>query len=85
MYSLEECLLAVKTYYDLGRSAQAIVRRLGYPDGSNLYRWVREYERDHGLHEERIRYGRGTVGVFPPKRKLRPLIYNGLRCAGNRT
>ena len=26
-----------------------------------------------------------TVVVFPPKRKLRPLIYNGLRCAGNRT
>lgn len=40
MYSLEERLLAVKTYYEIGRSARATVRRLGYPDESNLYHWV---------------------------------------------
>ena len=60
MYSLEERLLAVKTYYEMGRSAKATVRRLGYPDESNLYHWVKEYERDHSLHEHRVRYSKYT-------------------------
>ncbi len=30
MYSLEERLLAVKTYYEIGKNAKATVRRLGY-------------------------------------------------------
>lgn len=60
MYSLEERLLAVKTYYEMGCSARATVRRLGYPDESNLYHWVKEYERDNGLHEHRIRYSKYT-------------------------
>lgn len=60
MYSLEERLLAVKTYYEMGRSAKATVHRLGYPDESNLYHWVKEYDRDHSLHEHRIRYSKYT-------------------------
>ena len=60
MYSLEERLLAVKTYYEMGKNAKATVRRLGYPDESNISRWVKEYERDHGLHEHRVRYSKYT-------------------------
>ena len=60
MYSLEERLLAVKTYYEMGRNAKATVRRLGYPDESNISHWVKEYERDHGLHEHRVRYSKYT-------------------------
>ena len=44
MYSLEERLLAVKTYYEIGKNAKATVRRLGYPDETQIARWVREYE-----------------------------------------
>ena len=60
MYSLEERLLAVKTYYEMGKNAKATVRRLGYPDESNISRWVKEYERDHSLHEHRVRYSKYT-------------------------
>ena len=60
MYSLEERLLAVKTYYEMGRNAKATVRRLGYPDETNITRWVKEYERDHGLHEHRVHYSKYT-------------------------
>ncbi len=60
MYSLEERLLAVKTYYEMGRNAKATVRRLGYPDESNISRWVKEYEGDQDLHEHRVRYSKYT-------------------------
>ena len=60
MYSLEERQIAVNTYYELGKNAKATVRRLGYPDESNLSRWVKEYERNHCLHEYRIRYSKYT-------------------------
>lgn len=60
MYSLEERLLAVRTYYEMGKNAKATVRRLGYPDESNLSHWVKEYERDHDLHEHRVRYSKFT-------------------------
>lgn len=60
MYSLEERLLAVKTYYEMGKNAKATVRRLGYPDESNISRWVKEYERDQDLHEHRVRYSKYT-------------------------
>ena len=49
MYTLEERLLAVNTYYEMGRSATA---RLGYPGASNLTRWVKEHERDQSLHKD---------------------------------
>lgn len=54
MYTLEERLLAVNTYYKMGQNATATVRRLGYPDVSNLTRWVKEYERDQSLHKDRV-------------------------------
>ena len=60
MYSLEERLLAVKTYYEMGKNAKATVRRLGYPDETNLAHWVKEYERDHSLHKYRVRYSKYT-------------------------
>ena len=56
MYSLEERLLAIKTYYEMGRNAKSTVRRLGYPDESNISRWIKEYEKDQNLHEHRVRY-----------------------------
>ena len=43
MYSLEERQIAVNTYYELGKNAKATVRRLGYPDESNLSRWVKAW------------------------------------------
>ena len=60
MYSLEERITAVKTYYALGKSAAATVRRLGYPDESNLYHWIKEYEESHSLHEHKVRYSKYT-------------------------
>ena len=60
MYSLEERLLAIRTYYEMGKNAKATVRRLGYPDESNISRWVKEYERDHDLHEHRVHYSKYT-------------------------
>ena len=60
MYSLEERLLAVKTYYEMGRDAKATVRRLGYPDETNIARWAKKYERDHGLHEHRVHCSKYT-------------------------
>ena len=60
MYTLEERLLAVNTYYKMGRNATATVRRLGYPDVSNLTRWVKEYEREQSLHRDRVRYSKYT-------------------------
>ena len=52
MYSLEKRLLAVKTYYEMGRNAKTTVRRLGYPDESNISRRVKEYERDQGRYRK---------------------------------
>ncbi len=60
MYTLEERLLAIKTYYETGRNSKATIRRLGYPDKTNLYRWLKEYERNHSLHEHRVRYSKFT-------------------------
>lgn len=60
MYTLEERLLAVNTYYKMGQNATATVRRLGYPDVSNLTHWVKEYERDQSLHKDRVGYCKYT-------------------------
>ena len=80
MYSLEERLLAVKTYYEMGRNAKATVRRLGYPDETSIAHWVKEYERNHNLHGHRVRYGEiilqewvpgfQVYGRFPPGKKI---------------
>ena len=65
MYSLEERLLAVKTYYEMGKNAKATVRRLGYPDESNISRWVKEYERVKTFTS----IGCATASIQMPKSK----------------
>ncbi len=60
MYTLEERLLAIKTYYAMGKSYKATLQQLGYPDKTNLYRWLKEYERDHSLHDHRARWSKFT-------------------------
>lgn len=51
MYHYEQKLLAVRRYYDLDHSALAVVRELGYPGVSTLFRWVEEYEKTGGTFE----------------------------------
>ena len=60
MYTLEERLLAIKTYYAMGKSYKATLQQLGYPDKTNLYRWLKEYERDHSRHDHRARWSKFT-------------------------
>ena len=53
MYSYEERIRAVKFYINSGYNAAYTVRKLGYPDVTQLVRWYREYSRDNDLHQWR--------------------------------
>lgn len=64
MYSYEERIRAVKFYINCGYNAAYTVRKLGYPDATNLKHWYREYTKDNDLH-----HGRKKVSKFTDKEK----------------
>ena len=64
MYSYEDRIRAVKFYINCGYNAAYTVRKLGYPDVTQIVRWYREYSRDNDLHK-----GRKKVSKFTDKEK----------------
>ena len=64
MYSYEERIRAVEFYINCGYNAAYTVRKLGYPDVTQLARWYREYSRDNDLH-----YGRKKVSKYSDKER----------------
>lgn len=53
MYSYEDRIRAVKFYINCGYNAAYTVRKLGYPDVTNLKHWYREYSQYNDLHQGR--------------------------------
>ena len=64
MYSYEDRIRAVKFYINCGYNAAYTVRKLGYPDVTQIARWYREYSRDNDLH-----LGRKKVSKYSDKEK----------------
>lgn len=64
MYSYEDRIRAVKFYINCGYNAAYTVRKLGYPDVTQIVRWYREYSRDNDLH-----HGRKKVSKYSDKEK----------------
>ncbi len=60
MYSYEDRIYAVKFYINCGYNAAYTVRKLGYPDVTNLKHWYREYSESNDLHHNRKKYSKYT-------------------------
>ena len=58
MYSYEDRIRAVKFYINCGYNATYTVRKLGYPDVTNLKHWYREYSQYNDLHEGKRKYSK---------------------------
>ena len=56
MYSYEERIRAIKFYINCGYNAAYTVRKLGYPDVTQLPRWYKEYINNNDIHKERIKW-----------------------------
>ena len=56
MYSCEERIRAIKFYINCGYNAAYTVRKLGYPDVSQIPRWYKEYINNKDLHKERVKW-----------------------------
>ena len=56
MYSYEERIRAIKFYINCGYNAAYTVRKLGYPDVSQIPRWYKEYINNKDLHKERVKW-----------------------------
>lgn len=70
MYSYEDRIRAVKFYINCGYNAAYTVRKLGYPDASNLKHWYREYSEFNDLHQ-----GRKKVSKYSDKEKRDAVDY----------
>lgn len=51
MFSYEERMLAVKTYYKFNKNLIALYNELGYPSPNALREWINEYETNGNLHK----------------------------------
>lgn len=60
MYSYEDRIRAVKFYINCGYNAAYTVRKLGYPDATNLKHWYREYSQFNDLHQGRKKVSKYT-------------------------
>jgi len=60
MYSYEDRIRAVKFYINCGYNAAYTVRKLGYPDVTNLKHWYREYSQFNDLHQGRKKVSKYT-------------------------
>lgn len=56
MYSYEERIRAIKFYINCGYNAAYTVRKLGYPDVSQIPRWYKEYINNKDSHKERVKW-----------------------------
>ena len=70
MYSYEDRIRAVKFYINCGYNAAYTVRKLGYPDVTNLKHWYREYSESNDLHQ-----GRKKVSKYSDKEKRDAVDY----------
>lgn len=70
MYSYEDRIRAVKFYINCGYNAAYTVRKLGYPDATNLKHWYREYSESNDLHQ-----GRKKVSKYSDKEKRDAVDY----------
>ena len=70
MYSYEDRIRAVKFYINCGYNAAYTVRKLGYPDVTNLKHWYREYSEFNDLHQ-----GRKKVSKYSDKEKRDAVDY----------
>ena len=60
MYSYEERIRAIKFYINCGYNAAYTVRKLGYPDVTQISRWYKEYINNNDLHKERTKWFKYT-------------------------
>lgn len=51
MFSYEDRMLAVKTYYKCNKNLIAVYNELGYPSPNALRGWINEYETNRNLHK----------------------------------
>ncbi|MBR1598934.1 MAG: IS3 family transposase [Lachnospiraceae bacterium] len=70
MYSYEDRIRAVKFYINCGYNAAYTVRKLGYPDVTNIKHWYREYSQFNDLHQ-----GRKKVSKYSDKEKRDAVDY----------
>ena len=56
MYSYEERIRAIKFYINCGYNAAYTVRKLGYPNVTQIPRWYKEYISNNDLHKERTKW-----------------------------
>lgn len=70
MYSYEDRIRAVKFYINCGYNAAYTVRKLGYPDVTNLKHWYREYSQYNDLHQ-----GQKKVSKYSDKEKREAVDY----------
>ena len=70
MYSYEDRIRAVQFFINCGYNAAYTVRKLGYPDVSNLKYWYREYTQYNDLHQ-----GRKKVSKYTDKEKRDAVDY----------
>jgi len=70
MYSYEDRIRAVKFYINCGYNVAYTVRKLGYPDATNLKHWYREYSESNDLH-----HGRKKVSKYSDKEKRDAVDY----------
>ena len=52
MFSYEDRMLAVKTYYKCNKNLIAVYNELGYPSPNALRGWINEYETNGDLHKD---------------------------------
>ena len=55
MYSYDDRIRAVRLYIQYDKSADAVIRELGYPERKPLRYWFKEYLRDNGLKKKFVR------------------------------
>ena len=70
MYSYEDRIRAVQFYINCGYNAAYTVRKLGYPDVTNIKHWYREYSQFNDLHQ-----GRKKVSKYSDKEKRDAVDY----------
>ena len=58
MYSYEDRIRAVKFYINCRYNATYTVRKLGYPDATNLKHWYRVYSEHNDLHTGKKKYSK---------------------------
>ena len=52
MFSYEDRMFAVKTYYKCNKNIIAVDKELGYPSPNALRGWINEYETNGNLHKD---------------------------------